>query len=60
MFMILTCDMLSGHLAVVKILLEHGADTESYRNNGWSVLAVASQNDQIAIIELVNVTLTYF
>ena len=40
------------HLNVVKVLLEHGADTNVHTNDGASALQMACQQDEMEIVKL--------
>ena len=41
-----------GHEAVVRLLLEAGADKEAKNNGGWTPLIIAAMNGHEAIVRL--------
>ncbi|KAH6983913.1 hypothetical protein EDB80DRAFT_625396 [Ilyonectria destructans] len=41
-----------GHEAVIKLLLENGADLESKDNSGWTPLSLAAQEEHEAVVKL--------
>ena len=42
----------NGHEAVVKLLLEEGAELETKSNNGWTPLFYAAENGHKAVVKL--------
>jgi ankyrin repeat protein len=41
-----------GHSAVARVLLKHGANTETRDNEGWSALERASQNGHVGVVRV--------
>ena len=42
----------TGHIDVVRLLLENGADVDSHHNGGWTALMPASQNGHLEVVHL--------
>ena len=51
-YITLIMSILRGHSDIVPILLDHGANIEHVRNDGFAALAIASQEGKVDIVSM--------